>query len=260
MKYLKLEFQNQFAVIKINKPETLNALTISLLREMDDGINIIEEKIKDLRCVVITGEGEKSFVAGADVAEMNSMDPNTAEQFSFFGNSIFERIFNLEIPTIAAVNGYALGGGFELALACDLIIASENAIFGLPETGLGLIPGYGGTFRVSKQVGMRIAKWLMFTGSKISAQRAYEIGIVSLVCPKEVFWEKVLETVEKIKRCAPLSVIECKKLIHKANLINNDQCIKAETESFGFVFQTEDRKEGTQAFVDKCKVESFKRK
>lgn len=260
MKNVKLDYRDQVAVVTLSREETMNALNTDILAQLDETVSMIESKLDDLRCIVFTGEGNKSFVAGADVAEMNEMDPDLSKDFCLYGNRIYERIYNLQIPTIAAVNGYALGGGCELAMACDLIIAADNAVFGLPETGLGLIPGYGGTFRMANQIGIRPAKWLMFTGARIKAQRAYEIGLVSMVYPHDELMDQVFATVEKIKQCAPLSVIECKNLINNAYLRTNEECIEAESVSFDYVFHTEDRKMGTQAFVDKVKKYPFNKK
>ena len=181
--FIKYEEEGTTAILTINRPKALNALNSQILQELDNTLNSIDtEKI---RALIITGEGDKSFVAGADIAEMSTLTKEQAKQFSKKGNDVFRKIETFPIPVIAAVNGFALGGGCEISMSCDIRICSENAIFGQPEVGLGITPGFGGTQRLARLVGMGIAKQMIFTGQNIKSNEALRIGLVNAVYPQK---------------------------------------------------------------------------
>ncbi len=254
---INLEQQaNGVWVLTINRPEALNSLNSTVLNEMGEALRQIGEMpYMDARALVITGSGEKSFVAGADIKEMNGLDEEAALQFALRGQSIFHELTLLKIPVIAAVNGFALGGGCELALGCDFIYASENAKFGLPEVGLGLIPGFGGTVRMARAVGQRRARELTYTGGMISAQEALEARLVNKVVPQAELMATVMKTVETILSKAPVAVGFAKKSINQAWDMDVEQAQRNEAEIFAELFVTEDMKEGTTAFLEKRKAQ-----
>ncbi len=242
--------------LTINRPEALNALNSNVLNEMGEALRQIGEMdYSDARVLIITGSGEKAFVAGADIKEINALTEADALVFAERGQSIFHELSLLKIPVIAAVNGFALGGGCELALGCDFIYASENAKFGLPEVSLGLIPGFGGTVRMARAVGQRRARELTFTGGMISAQEAFSAGLVNKVIPQAELMATVLKTVEQILSKAPVAVGAAKASINQAWDMDVEQAQKNEAKIFADLFTTEDVKEGTGAFIEKRKPE-----
>lgn len=242
--------------LTINRPEALNALNSNVLNEMGEALRQIGEMdYSDARVLIITGSGEKAFVAGADIKEINALTEADALVFAERGQSIFHELSLLKIPVIAAVNGFALGGGCELALGCDFIYASENAKFGLPEVSLGLIPGFGGTVRMARAVGQRRARELTFTGGMISAQEALSAGLVNKVVPQAELMATVLKTVEQILSKAPVAVGAAKASINQAWDMDVEQAQKNEAKIFADLFTTEDVKEGTGAFIEKRKPE-----
>jgi enoyl-CoA hydratase len=246
---IKLTRKDNFALITIDNPP-MNVLCTQLLVEMDSALTEIENS--DFRALVITGEG-KAFIAGADIKEMSAMGSEKALEFSTQGQKVLDRIENLSIPVIAAVNGFALGGGTEFAMACDIIIASEKAKFGQPEVKLGVIPGFGGTQRLSRIVGARKAKELIFLGNIISSAQALEIGLINrLVAPEELM-EVALKMATTISRNAPLAVQSSKALINKGLDTTLAQGQKLEQVAFSQIFKTSDQKEGMRAFVEKEK-------
>ncbi len=244
--------ENGIATIAINRPKALNALNLATLTELKD----VVEKIavdKAVQVVIITGAGEKSFVAGADIVEMSTKNAVEGRVWGQVGQNIFTEIENLPQPVIAAVNGFALGGGCELACACDIRYASENAKFGQPEVGLGITPGFGGTQRLTRVVGRGHAKELIYTASIIDAQEALRIGLVNKVVPQAELMDAVMKLAKTITKKAPVAVQLAKAAINRG--INCDVVtgISYEAEVFGLCFATADQKEGMKAFIEKRK-------
>lgn len=242
-------------VLTINRPDALNALNSTVLNEMAEVLRQIGEmSYSDARALIITGSGEKAFVAGADIKEIHELNEEKAHAFAQRGQSIFHELTLLKIPVIAAVNGFALGGGCELALGCDFIYAAENAKFGLPEVSLGLIPGFGGTVRMARAVGQRRARELTYTGGMISAAEAFAMGLVNKVVPQAELMATVMKTVESILSKAPMAVGAAKVSINQAWDMDVEQAQKNEAKIFAELFSTEDVKEGTRAFIEKRKA------
>lgn len=252
---IKLENkENGIWILTINRPEALNALNAPLLNEMGDALRQLSEMdFANAKALVITGAGAKSFVAGADIKEMIDMNAEQAYAFAEKGQSIFQELNLLKIPVVAAVNGFALGGGCELALGCDFIIASDNAKFGLPEVSLGLIPGFGGTVRLMQAVGLRKAKELIFSGEMISADEAKKLGLVSDVVPQSELMATVEKKISKMLSQSPLAIASAKKSIMDSYNLEINQALQSEAKIFSVLFESEDTKEGTQAFLEKRK-------
>jgi enoyl-CoA hydratase len=252
---IKLESkENGLWFLTLNRPEALNALNTALLNEMAHAFRHLSEfNYEDAKALIITGAGDKSFVAGADIKEMLDMNEDQAVQFAKRGQSIFHEISLLKIPVVAAVNGFALGGGLELALACDFIYASDNAKFGLPEVSLGLIPGFGGTVRLARAVGMRKARELTYSGEMIDATKALEIGLVNQVVPLTELIPSVVKKVQMILTRSPLAVAEAKKSMNQAFDLETETALENEAQIFGALFLSTDTKEGTKAFIEKRK-------
>jgi enoyl-CoA hydratase len=240
--------------LTINKPDSLNALNSTVLNELADCIRQISEMdFESAKALIVTGSGEKAFVAGADIKEMLEMTPDQAKAFAEKGQSVFHELNLLKIPVIAAVNGFALGGGLELALGCDFIVCSENAKFGLPEVSLGLIPGFGGTVRLTRAVGIRKARELTMTGEMIKADEAYRLGLVSQIVPLAELLPTVHKKIEMILRQSPLAVGQAKKSINEAFELEIEKALENEAEIFAHLFESEDTQEGTKAFIEKRK-------
>ena len=252
---IKLESkENGVWVLTINRPESLNALNMQVLNDMADALRQISEvDFETAKALVITGAGEKAFVAGADIKEMLDMSNEQAVAFAQKGQSVFHELNLLKIPVIAAVNGFALGGGLELALGCDFMIASDNAKFGLPEVSLGLIPGFGGTVRLTRAVGIRKARELTFTGEMIKADEALRLGIVSQVVPQSELMMAVNKKLEMIIAKSPLAVSKAKLSINQAFDLETEKALENEAEIFGGLFGSFDTTEGTKAFTEKRK-------
>jgi len=252
-----LELKEAIAVITINRPEALNALNNPVLLGLRTTFDSID--METTRCVVLTGAGEKAFIAGADVAEMASMDSAQAIVFAQFGKAVFLMIENFPLPVIAAINGYCLGGGNELALSCDIRLCSENAIFGQPEVGLGITAGFGGTQRLGRVIGSASkAKEILLTGKIIKADEALQIGLVSAVYPHDALMNAALNLANQITRNAPIAVRNTKKAINEGNGKPLLEAMEIETAHFAACFSTEDQKEGMQAFLDRRKEKEFK--
>ncbi len=245
----QLSIEDDVAVLTIDKPKSLNALDEILLGQLADRFE--EAVTEGARCVVVTGAGEKAFVAGADIATMKPMGPKQARRFSQKGHALVETIETLEVPVIAAVNGFALGGGLELALACDIRVASENAAFGVPEVTLGVIPGFGGTQRLTRLVGLGPGLELILTGERIDAERAHELGLVSRVVPQGEALDTALEIAGTITGNAPVAVELAKQAARRGFDASRATGDALETEAFAACFATEDQAEGMQAFLDK---------
>lgn len=239
-------------VVTINRPEAMNALNGSVLKSLDLLVNWIEGQ-SHLRAVILTGAGEKAFVAGADIKEFESMATAAAVELSTNGQALFARLERLKIPVIAAVNGFALGGGLELALACDFIVASENAKFGLPECTLGLMPGYGGTVRLPRRIGPAKARELTYTGGMISAQEAVTLGLASRTVPQAELLNTCLDIAKTIGSRAPVAIGLIKKSIHEGMNLTEAEANELEARLFGQLFSTEDKTEGVRAFIEKRK-------
>lgn len=245
-------------IVTLNRPEALNALNASVLRSLEAILDWVEgaqgaPPQGHLRAMILTGAGEKAFVAGADIKEFEAMNPARAAEFASQGQRLFTRLETLKIPVIAAVNGFALGGGLELALACDFIVASDNAKFGLPECTLGLMPGFGGTVRLPRRIGPAKARELTFTGNMINAQEALELGLVSRVVPPGYLIDTCLELTKTISNRAPVAVAKIKQSIHEGMSLTEAQANDLEARLFGELFATEDKTEGVRAFIEKRK-------
>ncbi|MDD7044441.1 MAG: enoyl-CoA hydratase-related protein [Peptoniphilaceae bacterium] len=250
---IKLEQEGFIGKLTIARPEALNALNSQVLDELDKAIDEVSAN-KELRVLIVTGEG-RSFVAGADIKEMATLSPIEGKEFGKKGLGVFRKLEKLEIPTIAAVNGFALGGGCELAMSCDFRIANEKATFGQPEVGLGILPGFGGTQRLQRLVGQGWAKYLIYTARNIKAPKALEIGLVQEVVPVDEFEERVNELANIVANNAPIGVRLAKEAINTGAQVDIESAIKIEENLFGLSFATEDQKAGMEAFVNKGKAE-----
>lgn len=259
MSNVLLEMKDHVAVITINRPKALNALSTEVLSDLNSALAEVCQT-KSIYALIITGAGEKSFVAGADIAEMKDKNTDEAATYGRFGNQIFSRIENFRCPVIAAVNGFALGGGCELAMACDIRIASSNARFAQPETGLGITPGFGGTQRLPRLVGAGIAKELIYSCRQIRADEALAIGLVNKVVEPENLMEEAMKLANRIAANAPIAVANAKKAINDGLQTNMDAGVSIEVKEFSACFATEDQKLAMNAFVNKEKVEQFHNK
>jgi enoyl-CoA hydratase len=249
-KILKVEVKDSIAIVTINRPEAMNALNIRFFQEMDDVVASIASK-KDIKVMIITGEG-KAFVAGADIAEMVDMNSEQGTNFSKTGQNTFSSLGKLEIPVIAAINGFALGGGLELAMGCDFRIASTKAKFGQPEVNLGLTPGYAGTQRLPRLVGLADALYLLLTADMISAEEALRIGLVQKVVEPEQLMTEVINIANKIASKGPKAVRKVKSVVHKGFLTDFNTGSDMESHEFGSLFGNEGA-EGMRAFLEKRK-------
>lgn len=255
MSFVTFEKDGYVGVITINRPEALNALNRQVLEDLSNVLDQID--VNETRAVIITGAGEKSFVAGADISAMSTMTVKEGYDFGKFGNDLFLRLENLPIPTIAAINGFALGGGNELAMSCDIRYCSENALFGQPEVGLGITPGFGGTQRLARLVGTGKAKEMVYAAVNIKADEAYRIGLVNGVTTKEELMPTVMKLAKKIASNAPIAVRNSKKALSEGYLSDMPQAVAVEEKCFSECFETEDQREGMKAFLEKRKVEKF---
>lgn len=249
-KNILLEKEDNLAIVTINRPKALNALNSETLADLDLVITDIEND-SNIYCVIITGSGEKAFVAGADISEMKDLSEEQGKEFGILGNRVFRRLEKLDKPVIAAISGFALGGGCELAMSCDIRIASEKAKFGQPEAGLGITPGFGGTQRLPRIVGMGKAKELIYTGTIIKADEALRIGLVNKVVPLESLMEEARAMANVIISNAPIAVKLCKDAINEGMQVDMDSAIQIEAEDFGKCFVTEDQVEGMSAFIER---------
>ena len=256
MGFVKYEQDGFVGVITINRPEALNALNTEVIQDLDAVLDSID--LGTTRVLVVTGAGEKSFVAGADIAAMSTMTVQEAREFSKAGNDVFRKLETLPIPSIAAVNGFALGGGNELAMSCDIRICSDNALFGQPEVGLGITPGFGGTQRLARIVGPGMAKQMIYTARNIKADEAYRIGLVNAVYPQEELMDAAKKLAAGIAKNAPIAVRACKKAINDGLDAVMDDAIVIEEKLFGSCFETEDQKAGMGNFLEKDKEKKLK--
>lgn len=254
-----LEKKGNIAVATINRPQALNALNSAVLTDLDELVNVVSAD-SDIRALVITGSGAKAFVAGADIGEMSTLTPEEGEAFGKHGNDVFRRIETLPIPTIAAVNGFALGGGCELSMACDIRICADTAVFGQPEVGLGITPCFGGTQRLARLVSPGMAKQLIYTARNIKADEAYRIGLVNAVYPVEELLPQAEKLANTIAANAPIAVRACKKAINEGLQVDMDAAVVIEEKLFGSCFKTADQIEGMGAFLEKRKHEPYQNK
>ena len=256
MAFVKTEVQGAVEIITIDRPKALNALNPEVLADLKAAFEAVDQSA--IRCIVLTGEGDKSFVAGADIGSMSTMTKAEGEAFGKLGNDVFLMIESFPIPVIAAVNGFALGGGNELAMSCDIRICSDNAVFGQPEVGLGITPGFGGTQRLARLVGMGMAKQLVYSALNIKADEAYRIGLVNAVYPQEELMDAAKKMASGIAKNAPIAVRNCKKAINEGLQVNMDEAIVIEEKLFGDCFETEDQKAGMGNFLEKDKAKKLK--
>ena len=255
MEFITYEVEGQIGIITINRPKALNALNSAVLDELDKTLDAVDQEA--IRCLILTGAGEKSFVAGADIGEMSTLTKAEGEAFGKKGNDVFRKLETFPIPVIAAVNGFALGGGCEISMSCDIRICSENAVFGQPEVGLGITPGFGGTERLARTVGTGKAKEMIYGARNIKAEEAYRIGLVNNVYPAEELMPAAKKLASTIARNAPIAVRNCKRAINEGIQVDMDQAIVIEEKLFGSCFETCDQKEGMNAFLEKRKVDAF---
>jgi enoyl-CoA hydratase len=251
-KNILLSFEGEIGVLAINRPKALNALNTEVLKDIQMGIQEAKDR-SEMKVLILTGGGEKAFVAGADIAEMKGMNSIEALNFSKMGHLTLKMIQDLDRPVIAAVNGYALGGGTEIAVACDFIYASENARFGFPEVTLGIFPGFGGTQRLPRLIGKGKAKELILTGKMITAQEAYQMGIVNRVFPPASLMEETKKVALQIAANGPVGVRLAKMVVDAGFNMDLTEACSLESYAFSFGFTTEDQKEGMTAFIEKRK-------
>ena len=248
-KFLKYTITDGIATVVLNRPEVRNALNSTFFREMDSLVSFIKEN-KDVKVLIITGEG-KAFAAGADIAEMRNLTSEQGKAWSMTGQHTFKSLGELEIPVIAAINGFALGGGLELAMGCDFRIASTEAKFGQPEVNLGLIPGYAATQRLSRLTNLSNALFMICTGEMLTADEALRIGLVQKVVEPEQLMQYVLELAKKIVSKGPVAVRKVKEVIRKGYLMNMEDACYFESKTFGSLFGTQEAIEGMSAFLEK---------
>jgi len=245
-----LEKKNKIAYVTINRPKVLNALSTAVMDELRSAFTEIKDD-KSIRVVILTGAGEKAFVAGADINELAANDPVQAKEYTHRGQAVLDLIESCGKPVIACINGYALGGGCELALACTMRLASENAKLGQPEVKLGIIPGYGGSQRLPRLVGKGLAFQMLLTGEQITAQEAHRIGLVNEVLPAEKLIPRAEEIAQKIIAMAPLAIQYCLEAVHHGYDLPLSEGLYVEATLFAVCCATQDKKEGTTAFLEK---------
>lgn len=251
--HLLMEIKGQVAIVTINNPKSLNALNSATLSELNSCLAEIE-KSKDIRVVIVTGSGAKAFVAGADISEMVNATAAEGRAMALLAKEAFYRLEKMPQATIAAVNGYALGGGCELAMSCDIRVAAENAVFGQPECGLGILPGFGGTQRLARLIGKGRAKELIFTCDRIDAQEAYRVGLANKVVPHEELMDACMAMAEKMLSKGSYAISLAKMCIETGMDTDLDSGLDMEATNFGLSFATNDKKEGMTAFLEKRKA------
>ncbi|MBQ5799918.1 MAG: enoyl-CoA hydratase/isomerase family protein [Oscillospiraceae bacterium] len=258
MSFVTYEVNGAVATLSVNRPEALNALNTQVLPDIDAALDAID--LETVRCLIVRGAGDKAFVAGADIAQMKDLSKDEAEAFSKQGNDVFRKLETLPIPTIAAIGGYALGGGCELSMACDIRICSDTAVFGQPEVGLGIMPGFGGTQRLARLVGLGMAKQLVFTARNIKADEALRIGLVNAIYPVDELYAAAEKMAATIAANAPIAVRAAKKAINEGYDMDMDAAVALEAKVFKLSFESEDQQEGMGAFLEKRKHAPFMNK
>jgi enoyl-CoA hydratase len=253
MEYIQCKMKGEVGLLTIDRPESLNALNSQVVSELDEALHELEAK-GEVKAVVLTGAGDKAFVAGGDIKEMLTLDVSAARTFSRNGQQMVLYIETMTKPVLAAVNGFALGGGLELALACDFIYASESARFGLPEVTLGVLPGFGGTQNLARMIGPARARELIFTGRTITAQEALEWGIVNAVFPPAELLERTLEIAARISRNGTVAIASARQAVVKGLDLSKVDGFSLENDLFAGLFSTDDQKEGMRAFMEKRKA------
>ena len=269
MDYILYEVEGNVGTITINREKALNALNSQVLDELNATLDAVD--LENVRCLILTGAGEKSFVAGADIGEMSTLTKAEGEAFGKKGNDVFRKLETFPIPVIAAVNGFALGGGCEISMSCDIRICSDNAVFGQPEVGLGITPGFGGTQRLARLVGAGMAKQMIYTARNIKANEAYRIGLVNqvvsaevneagevVVSAKDALMAAAKKMASGIALQAPIAVRAAKKAINDGLQVDMDEAIVIEEKLFGSCFETEDQKAGMGNFLEKDKEKKLK--
>ncbi len=256
MEYVKFSAEGGVGVLTIDRPRALNALNDQVIRELDQTLDQIDPD--EVRCIIVRGSGEKAFVAGADIAQMSTLTQQEGQSFGKLGNDVFRKLETLPVPTIAAVCGFALGGGCELAMSCDIRICSDTAVFGQPETGLGITPGFGGTQRMARLIGPGMAKQLIYSARNIKAEEALRIGLVNAVYPVEELMPAAEKLAQAIAKNAPIAVRACKQAINEGLQTDMDRALEIEESLFGSCFETEDQREGMSAFLEKRKHEPYR--
>lgn len=254
-----LEKKGNIAVATINRPKALNALNSQVLEDLNELVDLVNAD-EEIRALVLTGAGEKAFVAGADIGEMSTLTKAEGEAFGKKGNDVFRKLETMPIPTIAAINGFALGGGCELSMSCDIRICADTAVFGQPEVGLGITPGFGGTQRLARLVSPGMAKQLIYTARNIKADEALRIGLVNAVYPAEELMAAAEKMAATIAANAPIAVRACKKAINEGLDVDMDAALVIEEKLFGSCFETADQAEGMGAFLEKRKHEPYQNK
>lgn len=256
MALIESEKQGAVQILRVHRPEALNALNSNVLEALDKALDAID--LDQVRTLIITGTGEKAFVAGADIAQMKDLGEAEAQVYASLGHKVMRKIETLPIPVIAAINGYALGGGNELAMSCDIRYASENAVFGQPEVGLGITPGFGGTQRLARLIGSRSkANEIILSARNIEADEALRIGLVSAVFPPEELMPQALKLAERIAKNAPIAVRASKRVLQEGLDDSLEEGLKKEVKAFSHCFTTKDQKEGMSAFLEKRKEKKF---
>lgn len=256
MALIESEKQGAVQILRVHRPEALNALNSNVLEALDKALDAID--LDQVRTLIITGTGEKAFVAGADIAQMKDLGEEEAQAYASLGHKVMRKIETLPIPVIAAINGYALGGGNELAMSCDIRYASENAVFGQPEVGLGITPGFGGTQRLARLIGSRsTANEIILSARNIKADEALRIGLVSAVFPPEELLPQAMKLAERIAKNAPIAVRASKRILQEGLDDSLEEGLKKEVIAFSHCFTTQDQKEGMSAFLEKRKEKKF---
>ena len=256
MEFVKYEVEGAVGVVTIDRQKALNALNSQVLEELDATFDAVD--VNTVRCIILTGAGDKSFVAGADIGEMSTLTKAEGEAFGKKGNDVFRKIETFPIPVICAINGFALGGGCEISMSCDIRICSDNAVFGQPEVGLGITPGFGGTQRLARIVGVGKAKEMIYGGRNIKADEAYRIGLVNNVYTLEELMPAAKKLASIIAANAPIAVRNCKKAINDGLDVSMDEAIVIEEKLFGDCFETEDQRAGMGNFLEKDKEKKLK--
>ena len=249
--FIEYDEEDEIGIITISRPKALNALNSQVLDELSETLDNID--ISHISALIITGKGQKAFVAGADISEMSTLTKKEAESFSMKGNNVFRKIETFEVPVIAAINGFALGGGCEISLSCDIRICSDNAIFGQPEVGLGITPGFGGTQRLARTIGVGMAKQMIFTGQNIKAEEALRIGLVNAVYPQQELMNEAKKLALNIAKNSKNAVKLSKKAINEGLQVDIDNGIKIEEELFGECFDNREQKERMKNFLERNK-------